>query len=152
MATPYDFDLGINSTPDMTTPDYGFSFGTEAGGTDMGMFSGQLDGYQANFNQPTWGQKFMSGLNDFGQMGAKNMGALNMGLNAITGLANLYSSKKQMGLYEQQLNQQREQWDKNYETQKQMTNEQLYSRQRARVAANPNAESVSSYMDKWGVK
>ena len=57
-----------------------------------------------------------------------------------------------MGMYKDQMNEQRRQWNLNYNNQVQALNEQRSDRQRQRVAANPNAESVESYMAKWGTK
>lgn len=153
MYNKFDFESGLTGMNfgmgDTTPMDFGgyADFASMTDGSGSNLFSSQLDGFQ-----PTWGQRFMTGLNDLGQAGASNMGALNAGLSAITGLANVYNGRKQMGLFERQLNQQRDQWERNYAAQVNDVNERREDRQRMRVAANPNAESVSSYMNRWSLK
>lgn len=153
MATlPYDFDTGLMDFTSGSTaqPDYTFGnyadFGSMTDGSGSNLFSEQLDAFQ-----PTMIQRLLAGLNSMGQAGANNMGALNLGLGATQGLASLYNSNKQMGLLEQQLNQQRDQWNANYNNQRANYNERLADRQRQRVAANPNAESEDSYLKRWGI-
>lgn len=153
MTTPFDFDLGLTDYTGSSSGAPDFTFGNYADiesmtdGSGSNLFSDQLSGFQ-----PSWGDKLLGGLNRMGQTGANNMGALNLGLGAITGLSDLYSSNQQMKLLRDQLGMQESQWNKNYDNQRSVTNEQYADRQRQRVAANPNAESVSSYMDKWGIK
>ncbi|MCM2973725.1 hypothetical protein [Larsenimonas suaedae] len=69
------------------------------------------------------------------------------------GLLGAYMGMKQYGLAKDALKQSKAQFEKNYAAQRQMTNSRLEDRQRARVASNPDAyQSVSGYMDKYGVK
>lgn len=153
METPYDFDTwltnGIYSPSGGADPSFGSyaDIGGMTGGFgDENLFSTALSGV------PSWSDKLLGGLNKMGQFGAENMGAMNLGLGAISGLSSLYSGNQQMKLLREQMGLQESQWNKNYDTQRSVTNEQYADRQRQRVAANPNAESVSSYMDKWGIK
>ena len=80
----------------------------------------------------------MSGL----QMGQLGLGGVNSLLQGYLGFQNLGLAKKQ---YQSQLDQFNKQWDAN----KKLTNASLADRQAARVASNPNAyQSVDDYMKK----
>lgn len=83
----------------------------------------------------------MSGL----QMGQLGLGGLSSLVNGYLGFQNLGLAKKQ---YQSQLDQFNKQWDAN----KKLTNASLADRQAARVASNPNAyQSVDDYMKKYGI-
>lgn len=83
----------------------------------------------------------MSGL----QMGQLGLGGVTSLLNGYLGFQNLSLAKKQ---YQSQLDQFNKQWDAN----KKLTNASLADRQAARVASNPNAyQSVDDYMKKYGI-
>lgn len=83
----------------------------------------------------------MSGL----QMGLLGLGGVNSLLQGYLGFQNLGLAKKQ---YQSQLDQFNKQWDAN----KKLTNASLADRQAARVASNPNAyQSVDDYMKKYGI-
>ena len=83
----------------------------------------------------------MSGL----QMGQLGLGGVTSLLNGYLGFQNLGLAKKQ---YQSQLDQFNKQWDAN----KKLTNASLADRQAARVASNPNAyQSVDDYMKKYGI-
>ena len=83
----------------------------------------------------------MSGL----QMGQLGFGGLSSLVNGYLGFQNLGLAKKQ---YQSQLDQFNKQWDAN----KKLTNASLADRQAARVASNPNAyQSVDDYMKKYGI-
>lgn len=83
----------------------------------------------------------MSGL----QMGQLGLGGLTSLVNGYLGFQNLGLAKKQ---YQSQLDQFNKQWDAN----KKLTNASLADRQAARVASNPNAyQSVDDYMKKYGI-
>lgn len=83
----------------------------------------------------------MSGL----QMGQLALGGVTSLLNGYLGFQNLGLAKKQ---YQSQLDQFNKQWDAN----KKLTNASLADRQAARVASNPNAyQSVDDYMKKYGI-
>lgn len=83
----------------------------------------------------------MSGL----QMGQLGLGGVTSLLNGYLGFQNLGLAKKQ---YQSQLDQFNKQWDAN----KKLTNASLSDRQAARVASNPNAyQSVDDYMKKYGI-
>lgn len=83
----------------------------------------------------------MSGL----QMGQLGLGGVTSLLNGYLGFQNLSLAKKQ---YQSQLDQFNKQWDAN----KKLTNASLADRQAARVASNLNAyQSVDDYMKKYGI-
>lgn len=94
-------------------------------------FMGKMLGYEgANGYVPGWG---------------------GMALSAASGIGQSLMSMKQYGLMEDQLKEQKRQFDINYAMQKKSFNSQVEDRQRARVASNPGAyESVSDYMKKYG--
>ena len=74
-----------------------------------------------------------------------------MALGAASGIGQSLMSMKQYGLMEDQLKENKRQFDINYAMQRKSFNNQLEDRQRARVAANAGAyESVSDYMKKYG--
>ena len=74
------------------------------------------------------------------------------GLGILQGLGSAYMGWKQLGLAEDALKSNKDQFEKNYAAQKQATNASLEDRQRARVASNPGAyQSVGDYMKKYGV-
>lgn len=68
-------------------------------------------------------------------------------------LLNAFMGYQQLGIAKDQLSESKRQFDLNYGNQKTLVNSQLEDRQRARVASNPTGyQSVSSYMDKNGIK
>lgn len=76
-----------------------------------------------------------------------------LALSAGTGLFNAYMGMKQYGLFKDQLNFQKDSFERNYAAQRSTLNSQLEDRQRARVASNAGAyQSVGEYMDKNRIK
>jgi hypothetical protein len=76
-----------------------------------------------------------------------------MALGAASGLASAWLGMKQYGIAKQTLEENKRQFQLNYDAQRQTTNTRLEDRQRARVASNPGAyESLSDYMNKNGVR
>ena len=73
-------------------------------------------------------------------------------LQGISSLGNLYLGMKNYGLAKDQLRTQREQFNMNYNNQKQLLNTQMEDKARARASANHNAESVESYMARNRIK
>lgn len=74
-------------------------------------------------------------------------------LGAVGGIASAFLGMKQYGLAKQTLEENKRQFQLNYDAQRQMTNTRLEDRQRARVASNPGAyQSVGAYMGANGVK
>lgn len=74
-------------------------------------------------------------------------------MGALQGIANAYLGLKQYGIAKDTLNENKRQFQLNYDAQKSTTNSALEDRQRARVAANPGAyQSVGDYMKKNGIR
>lgn len=91
------------------------------------------------------------GFNKLGDWASKNQALLNFGGALIDGVGGYVTNSRTMDLMKRSITNSENQWNKQYDMQRQMTNNQLSDRQRRRVSANPNAESVDSYMKKWGV-
>lgn len=76
-------------------------------------------------------------------------------IGSVLGTANAvfngYNAYKQNKIARDTLNFQKDQYAKQYEAQRKMTNSQLEDRQRSRVWTNPNQTSVHDYMQKYGV-
>lgn len=79
-------------------------------------------------------------------------GVLGPALQGAQTLANLYMGMKQYGIAKDQLNFQRDSFNKQYAANQSLTNSRLADRQARRVLENPNATPVADYMSKWGVK
>lgn len=74
-------------------------------------------------------------------------------LGALQGLGSLYLGMQQYNLAKDSLATSKEQFNRNFAVQKNLTNSQLEDRQRARVASNAGAyQSVGDYMNQNGVK
>lgn len=83
----------------------------------------------------------------------QNGNGIATGLNAFSGLLGGYLGAKQLSLAKDQFNFSKDAFNRQYAAQRQMINSQLEDRQRRRVAERPwDAESVSAYMAKYGVK
>lgn len=104
-------------------------------------------------NQSLGGGQF--GFNSFGGLSDSTMSGLQMGqlgIGALTGLANGYMGLQNASLARKQASQAQANWDKQWNANVQTTNASLADRQKARVASNPNAyESVDSYLKKYGI-
>lgn len=75
-----------------------------------------------------------------------------MTVGAASGLFNAWMGMKQYGLAKDSLNEGKRQFGLNFNAQKTTTNSALEDRQRARVQSGGAYESVSSYMDRNGIK
>ena len=94
-------------------------------------------------------------LREWGVLGTRDQqGWGGLALGAAQGAAGLYMGMKQYGLMKDQLATQKNQFERQYESQKTLTNARMEDRQRARVNSSPTGayESVSSYMDRNRVK
>jgi len=81
----------------------------------------------------------------------QNYGGLALG--ALQGAGNLFMGMKQYGMAKDALSESKRQFGLNYDAQRNLTNSRLEDRQRARLAANPNAhKSVDEYMNQYGIK
>ena len=116
---------------------------------------------------PGWGaqkQGFFEGIKDYWNNNSwldqynnkTNTTTQGMGssvLNTGQALFGAYMGMKNYGLAKKTFNENKRQFDMNWDAQRTTINSQLEDRQRARVASNANAyESVSGYMDKNKVK
>lgn len=85
--------------------------------------------------------------------GTKLQGWGGLALGAGQGLMNAFMGMQQYGLAKKTLEENKRQFQLNYDAQRTTTNSALEDRQRARLAANPGAyESLSTYMDKNRIK
>lgn len=99
------------------------------------------------------GGGFMDSLRSSGFLGTDgNQGWGGAALGAIGGLGNAFMSMRNYGLARDALASSKDQFNKNYAAQRDTINTQLEDRQRARVAANPNSESVESYLARNRIK
>lgn len=89
-----------------------------------------------------------SGLGSF--LNSPGFGAAVSGLGTI---GNLFMGMKQYGMAKDALKEGKRQFELNYDAQKKLTNSRLADRQRARLAADPNAHmSEEEYMNQYGIK
>lgn len=120
-----DFNAEV---PNIGTPETG----------NNGLFSNFL----GDFFKPT--------VSKTGEVGPSQFGSLTSGAGA---LFNAFNGLQQLQLAKDAYKENKRQFDMNWGAQKSLTNASLEDRQRARVAANPNAyQSVSDYMNQYGVK
>jgi hypothetical protein len=128
-----------------------YSLGSPIQG-NLGFNAGQssVPGFNTGLSSPSSGSWFSGLLNKNTLLGTREQpGAIGLGLQAAAGIAGTFMGMKQYGLAKQRLQDQKDQFNMNYAAQRTTTNAQLEDRQRARVAANPNAyESVGVYMDR----
>lgn len=76
-----------------------------------------------------------------------------LALGAAQGIGNMYMGMQQYGLMKDAFENSKQQFERQFEAQKNLTNSRLEDRQKARVASNSSAyESPDSYMTKYGVK
>ena len=90
-----------------------------------------------------------------GMIGTKdNPGWGGLALGGAQALGSLFMGMKQYGLAKKSLEESKRQFQMNYDAQKNLTNSYMEDRQRARIAANPNAgyASPEEHMSKWGLK
>jgi len=153
-SNPFD---ALNLSYNDTMKNSGFSGGTlnnTAAPSGWGVLdpSGGTQSYQdfqGNLGQSVSPPAADGGGTDF--LGADGWGNLALG-GIQTGLG-AYMGFKQLGAAKDQLNFQKESFNKNYEASKQTTNTQLRDRQKRRYAENPDHyKSESEYMKTNGIK
>lgn len=109
-----------------------------------GLAQAQVD-LSAAGNAPGGGWNWFSTRDQQGVLGPTLQGAQT--------LAGLYMGMKQYGLAKDQLNFQKDSFNKQYAANQTLTNSRLEDRQKARVASNAGAyQSVGDYMNQNGVK
>lgn len=128
----------------LATPVYGF-------GSPAPMQAPMQDpGLMASFSE--W-LKNSGALSSTTPQGIKTDGWGGLALGAAQGIGNSFMAMQQYGLAKDTLNQNKREFNMNYDAQRKTTNAALSDRQAARVASNPNAyQSVGDYMDKYGVR
>jgi hypothetical protein len=109
--------------------------------------------------QPSMMSAFSNWLKSTGAIGStdakgiKTDGWGGLALGAAQGLGSAYMGMKQYGIAKDTLENNKRQFDLNYNAQKTTTNAQLEDRQRARVASNASAyQSVGDYMKQNGIQ
>ena len=163
-------DFRTMPSPYLNMSGYGqLGSGTYGGTPDVPMFSQPVvpPDWTSNAMQAAQGAGFGSGaaamnglpqINDMSKPGfldnfAGKDGWGNTAISGIGALASTFLGMKQYGLAKKTLEENKRQFQLNYDAQKQMTNTRLEDRQRARVASNPGAyQSVGAYMGANGVK
>ena len=121
--------------------DFGWSPDTP-GGAGINNFSDQIGAGTADMGSNGGGMDFL-GADGWGNLA---LGGIQTGLGAYMGF-------KQLGAAKDQLNFQKESFNKNYEASKQTTNTQLADRQKRRYAENPDHyKSSAEYMKANGIK
>ena len=154
-------NYGLNSLP---TSDLSFGNPYVTGGGSFG--AGPLSnldamsnyGSMAGFQSPTANMGSLFNAGTGGNAGGFNFNSLfgetgkNV-LGAVGTLGNLFMGMQQYGLAKDAFNLQKQNYERNYQAQRQTTNSRMEDRQRARVASNPGAyEDVGSYMDRNQVR
>lgn len=128
----------------------GFNTGTN---TNFGNMPSWTDGGLYNAAPQTLGARAFGGVKDFGNWAAdpSNQALLGAGVGLLQGVGNFANGFTQNKAYKKQMNNQNAQWDKMYQRQTSMINEQMHDRQRKRQEANPNQMSPDDYVKKFGV-
>lgn len=105
----------------------------------------------------TW-DSFQNWMGESGVLGRKLPDGTQMqgwgmpALSALSGLSSAFFGMKQLGLAKDTLEQNKKQFQLNFEAQRKTTNAALEDRQAARVASNPGAyQSVGDYMKRYGI-
>lgn len=157
------FGLSVPNVPPVVTPTFtslspnGLNIPEMSGVQNAGMAdvlqTPMSSAATADLTNQGWMSRFNTALQNSGALGSTNMstGVRTDGwgapaINLLGGLTNLFMGMKQYGLAKQVAADSRSQFERNFNTQRQTLNTRMEDRQRARVAANPNAESVDSYM------
>ncbi len=84
--------------------------------------------------------------------GIKTQGVAGLGLGAAQGLFNGWMGMKQLGVAEDELKENKRQFNMNWGAQKKTVNNQLHNDQQFRNSVNPNSQPVGQYMNKWGIE
>ena len=141
-ATNFGNDYtSVFSTPSMSTASIPMSDNFDLSGLNQSL------GVNMNTSQPQQGM-----LGNLSEGISKNQAAISGIAQGIQGLANFYQSFNASKAQKQQIALAKDQWNTNKANYKTTTNNALWERQNKAVSANPNAQSVDSYMDKWGIK
>lgn len=92
---------------------------------------------------------------DFWLGGNNTPGIAQLGLGLLGGLGSTFMGMKQYGMAKKALKQSQDQFNKNYEAQKKLTNSSLEDRQNARIAASGGSgtyQNTADYMKRYGIE
>lgn len=147
-ATPAAPEYGTTAYSTVAPPAWQEMIAKQPGFNPLGSGGGGiLGGVGGIATEPS----FMQGLLGYEGKNGYVPGWGGIALSAASGIGQSLMSMKQYGLMEDQLKEQKRQFDINYGMQKKSFNSQLEDRQRARVASNASAyQSVGDYMKKYG--
>lgn len=106
-----------------------------------------------------WGQgiaDWWKGTNVLDQTNLKT-GQVNQGwgmpaLGAANSMFQSWMGLRQLDLAKKGLNEQKRQFNMNWDAQRNSFNNQLAERQANKIAFDPNSQDVATYMAKWGIK
>lgn len=116
-----------------------------------------LDALSQYQDKGLW-SNFTKGIKDSGIIGGTNADGTKFdgwggpAIGLLQALNAFSMGNRQLKLYKSMLDDSRNQFAMNYGAQRQALNTRMEDRQRARVAANPTAESVESYMARNRIK
>ena len=156
--------LGMNMSPKVgfSLPTFGGNNSTTSGLYDLNPTNNGFQGikYEPLFYAPTAEPStggFGNYLKDIGFLGSKDQqGWGGLALGAIQGGLGAFIGMKQYGLAKKQFEFQKDAWNKEYEVNKNLTNERLETRQNRRIAESGATgmkfDDTASYMSKYGVK
>lgn len=96
-----------------------------------------------------WRETLFGGVNP--ETNVQTPGAIATGLGLLQGGTNAYMAMRQYGMARRTFNENRRQFNLNYENQRKLTNAELSDRQRRRNAENPNSVPHDEYMAQWGI-
>lgn len=158
-ALPADF-ASMGTYGAMPAVDYGLDYSGGFSGTGFNPNSMGGIGFQANGSTLAT-PNLTGGMGSGGGSGGgwswlntrDQQGVLGPALAGAQALGGLYLGMKQYGLAKETLANNKAQFERNFEAQKNTTNASLEDRQRARVASNAGAyQSVGDYMNQNGVR
>jgi hypothetical protein len=153
-------DLASGFIPDYSSPNlFGGMSNYGTGNSAFSFSGGQMAPNTSGLGLKVFGtpeQFGWKGPNTGGGSGGvgnwvNNYGGLALG--ALQGVGNLFMGMKQYNMAKDALRESKRQFNVNYDAQRKLTNSRLEDRQRARIAADPNAhQSVDDYMNRYGVR
>jgi hypothetical protein len=130
---------------------YGLNFSAIGGDGDLNLLSNLGSSITDGLKGANEWMK-SSGMLDTTKDGVTTQGWGGMVLGGAKSLSDAYMGMQMYDLYKDTLNHNKEQFNKNFRAQANVTNARLADRQAARVANNPGAyQSVNDYMAKYGV-
>ena len=146
-----DYPMGSPVPSTVPTVPSWIDQGIGQGGVDLSNLSSTVgDSFGNDFS---FGDVSKGGLSGLGDWASQNKELINGGVGLVTAGLGAFNAWNTNQTAKDQLKFQKESFGKQYEAQKGLTNSQLSDRQAQRVREHPDrAESVESYMAKYGVK